>query len=120
MEAGERWMLNDVTGKPIRAWNSRGHTFRTEYDPLRRPLCSFGTGADPVNPHQELLTERRVYGEQHPEDELRNLRGKLYLHLDQAGVATNEAHDFKANLIRASRRLAREYKQAINWNAVNV
>ena len=24
MEAGERWMLNDVTGKPIRAWDSRG------------------------------------------------------------------------------------------------
>ena len=27
MEAGERWMLNDVTGKPIRAWDSRGHAF---------------------------------------------------------------------------------------------
>ena len=24
MEAGERWMLNDVAGKPIRAWDSRG------------------------------------------------------------------------------------------------
>lgn len=23
MEAGQRWMLNDVAGKPIRAWNSR-------------------------------------------------------------------------------------------------
>jgi len=31
MEAGERWMLSDVTGKPIRAWDSRGHEFRTEY-----------------------------------------------------------------------------------------
>ncbi len=37
MEAGERWMLNDVTGKPIRAWDSRGHQFRTAYDRLRRP-----------------------------------------------------------------------------------
>ena len=25
MEAGERWMLNDVAGKPIYAWDSRGH-----------------------------------------------------------------------------------------------
>src|SRR5262249_45262577 len=41
MEAGERWMLNDAAGKPIRAWNSRGHTFRTEYDELRRPVQSF-------------------------------------------------------------------------------
>jgi hypothetical protein len=24
MEAGGRWMLNDVTGKPIRTWDSRG------------------------------------------------------------------------------------------------
>ena len=32
MEAGERWMLNDVTGKPIRGWNSRKCTFQTEYD----------------------------------------------------------------------------------------
>jgi RHS repeat-associated protein len=119
MEAGRRWMLDDVSGKPIRAWDSRGHTFRTEYDSLRRPLRHFVTGADPANPNKELLTERLVYGEQHPEDELRNLRDKLYLHLDQASVITNEAHDFKGNLLRTTRRLAREYKQAIDWSAVD-
>src|SRR5262249_13245163 len=27
MEAGAHWMLNDVAGKPIRAWDSRGHNF---------------------------------------------------------------------------------------------
>ena len=37
MEAGERWMLNDVAGKPLRAWDSRDHRFRTAYDALRRP-----------------------------------------------------------------------------------
>ena len=37
MEAGERWMLNDVAGKPLYAWDSRDHRFRTAYDPLRRP-----------------------------------------------------------------------------------
>ena len=37
MEAGERWMLNDVAGKPLYAWDSRDHQFRTAYDPLRRP-----------------------------------------------------------------------------------
>ncbi|NIP68022.1 MAG: hypothetical protein GTO04_02205, partial [Planctomycetales bacterium] len=45
MEAGERWMLNDVTGNPIRAWDSRGHIFRTEYDPLRRTLRIHVIGA---------------------------------------------------------------------------
>jgi RHS repeat-associated protein len=121
MEAGARWMLNDVAGKPIRAWDSRGHSFRTEYDPLRRPLRSQVTGADSANPNQELLTERLVYGEQHPEAELRNLRGKLYLHLDQAGSVTTEAHDFKGNPLRASRRLTNgtQYRQAVDWRAVD-
>ena len=119
MEAGERWMLNNVAGNPIRAWDSRGHTFRTEYDPLRRPLRSFVAGADPVNPNQELLTERLVYGEQHPEDLQHNLRGKLHLHLDQAGVVANENYDFKSNLRQASRRLEQEYRQTVNWSAID-
>jgi len=44
MDAGERWMLNDAGGKPVRAWNSRGFAFRTEYDHLRRPERSFVGG----------------------------------------------------------------------------
>ncbi len=55
MEAGQRWMLNDVTGKPIRAWDSRDHSFRTEYDELRRPLRSFVIGADVNNQSREIL-----------------------------------------------------------------
>jgi hypothetical protein len=54
MEAGERWMLNDVMGKPIRAWDSRGHAFRTDYDELRRPLRSFVVGEDPQNASREI------------------------------------------------------------------
>ncbi len=118
MDAGERWMLSDISGNPIRAWDSRGHTFRTEYDPLRRPLRVFVTGADPDNPDAELLTERLVYGEQHPDAEQRNLRGALYVHLDQAGVATSDEHDFKGNPLRTERRLTTEYRRAIDWAAV--
>jgi RHS repeat-associated protein len=119
MEAGARWMLNDAAGKPIRAWDDRGHTFRTEYGPLRRPMRFFVTGADSANPDEELLTERLVYGEQHPEAERRNLRGKLYLHLDQAGVVASEAHDFKSNPRGTSRRFATEYRQPLNWSTVD-
>ena len=63
MEAGERWMLNDVAGKPLYAWDSRDHRFRTAYDPLRRPTDSFlheGAGT-------EILVGRSVYGETQPE-----------------------------------------------------
>ncbi|MBD2026809.1 SpvB/TcaC N-terminal domain-containing protein [Leptolyngbya sp. FACHB-711] len=119
MEAGKRWILNNVAGNPIRIWDSRGHRFRTEYDRLRRPLRSFVTGADSANPALEMLTERLVYGEQHPENESRNLRGQLYLHLEQAGAAANEAYDFKGNLLRSSRRLVKEYKKSIAWSAAD-
>ena len=121
MEAGARWMLNDVAGKPIRVWNDRGHSVRTEYDLLRRPLRSLVTGANPADPDQEILTERLVYGEQHPQAEVRNLRGKLYLNLDQAGAVTTESCDFKGNPLRASRRLTNgtQYRQSVNWATVD-
>src|SRR5437762_7913930 len=48
MDAGERWILNDVVGKPIYAWDSRDHQTRYEYDALHRPTSVFvrtGNGA---------------------------------------------------------------------------
>lgn len=121
MEAGTRWLLNDVTGKPIRSWDSRGHSFRTGYDPLRRPLRTFITGADLDNRELELLTQRLVYGEQHPEGEQRNLLGVIYLFLDQAGAVTTEDIDFKGNSLLNTRRLTNGtwYRQVVDWLAVD-
>jgi len=122
MEAGQRWMLNDVAGKPIRGWNSRGHTFRTEYDELRRPVHSFVLGADPQNPAREICFEQTLYGES-PRTGLNasqvllaNLRGKVYRQFDTAGVFTSEAHDFKGNPLRGTRRLLTDYKQTPDWS----
>jgi len=121
MEAGARWTLNDIASKPIRAWDSLAHTFRVEYDPLRRPVRSLVTGADPANANLELLTERLVYGEQHPQADGYNLRGKLFLHLDQAGAVTTDVQDFKGNPLRASRSLTEgtQYRQAVDWGPVD-
>lgn len=120
MEAGARWMLNDVLGNPLYAWDSRNYEFHTEYDPLRRPLRHYVTGANPDRPNEQLLTERLIYGEQHPEAEQRNLRGQLYLHLEQAGAVSNAAFDFKGNLLHTTRRMATEYKKALDWSAVDM
>ena len=111
MEAGERWMLNDVAGKPLYAWDSRNHQFHTAYDPLRRPTDSFlreGAGA-------ELLVGRTVYGETRPNPEANNLRGKVVQLFDQAGVVTSDDYDFKGNLLRSQRQLAQDYKTTLNW-----
>lgn len=117
MEAGERWMLGDVAGKPIRAWDSRGHAFRTEYDRLRRPLRTFVQGADPQHPVDEILFEKKEYGEGQPNELHLNLRTNLFRQSDSAGLATSEAYDFKGNLLRSSRRLAQDYKTPPNWSA---
>ena len=50
MEAGERWMLNDVTRQSRSApGTAAGHNFRTAYDALRRPTGHFVQGTDAVN-----------------------------------------------------------------------
>lgn len=120
MEAGSRWLLNDVAGKPILAWDSRGHRIRTAYDSLRRPIRHWVIGADVANPNMELLTERLVYGEQHADAEIRNLRGRRWLHFDQAGLVAAGAHDFKGNLLMASRRLTSgpQYRRSVDWGFV--
>jgi RHS repeat-associated protein len=109
MEAGQRWMLNNVAGKPIRMWDSRDHVLRTTYDALHRPTQLFvKTGSDP-----EILTEKTVYGE--GQGDAKNYRGRIYQHFDSAGVATNGAFDFKGNLLSSMRQLVQDYKTIPDW-----
>lgn len=142
MEAGARWMLNDVAGKPIRAWDSRGHNFITAYDALRRPVQQMVRGSiangeaasDPRTLNRDILVDKIEYGEPPPnasqaemDRTLRlNLRTRIYRHFDSAGVATNarldangspiQAYDFKGNLLRSTRRLARDYTAVPDWS----
>jgi len=113
MDAGDRWMLNNVAGKAIRKWDSLNRTFSTRYDALQRPTHAFVQ----VGAAEPRLLERLVYGESHPEAE-RNLRGQLYQHYDGAGVATNERYDFKGNLLQSSRQFAQNYKELADWIAL--
>jgi RHS repeat-associated protein len=129
MEAGARWMLNDVAGKPIRGWDSRGHNFVTTYDALRRPVEQYVRGtttdSDPRTLNRDILVDNIQYGEGLANAEALNLRTRTYRHSDSAGVATNarldangnplEAYDFKGNLLRSTRRLASDYTAIPDW-----
>nr|WP_233718497.1 toxin TcdB middle/C-terminal domain-containing protein [Nostoc mirabile] len=110
MEAGERWMLNNVAGKPIRMWDSRGHTFRTTYDELIRPKELWVK----IDENPAFLAEKTVYGE--GQDNTKNHRGRIYQHFDGAGVVTNEEFDFKGNLLNNTRKLVQDYKTIPNWS----
>jgi YD repeat-containing protein len=108
MEAGERWMLNDMTGKPIRAWDSRGFTRRMTYDELRRPVGLFVTENG-----VERLAECIVYGE--GQGAANNHRTRVFQVFDAAGVVTSEAYDFKGNLRHSKRGLLPDYKGEVDW-----
>jgi RHS repeat-associated protein len=108
MEAGERWVLNDVTGKPIRAWDSRGFVRRKGYDPLRR-LTALHVTEEGV----ERLAEETIYGEG-PGDAA-NHRTRVYRVRDGAGVVTSVAYEFKGNLLESRRDLLPDYRQAADW-----
>jgi RHS repeat-associated protein len=112
MEAGARWMLNDIAGKPLYAWDDRSHRFRTSYDALQRPTASFLK----ENDTPEKLVQTSVYGESYPNPEQKNLRGQLVQLCDQAGIVTSEAYDFKGNQLSSQRQLAHDYKSTIDWS----
>ncbi|MFC5744289.1 SpvB/TcaC N-terminal domain-containing protein [Actinomadura rugatobispora] len=107
-DSGERWTLPDVTGKPIRSWDSRGFRRRMTYDGLRRPLAVFV--ADTAD---ERCVQRTVYGEAAGEGA--NHRGRVHKVFDGAGVLVSEAYDFKGNLLRGTRRLPADHRSEIDW-----
>jgi RHS repeat-associated protein len=129
MEAGARWIVNDVAGKPIRAWDSRGHNFTTKYDALRRPVEQTVRGttaeSDPRALNRDTLVDKIEYGEGLVNAEELNLRTRIHSHFDSAGVTVNsgtnsntnkpEAYDFKGNLLRSTRRLASDYTAIPDW-----
>src|SRR5262249_15194905 len=108
MEAGERWTLNDVTGKTIGAWDSRGFTHRLTYDELRRT-----TGLFVTENGVERLVERTVYGE--GEGAATNHRTRVFQTFDSAGIVTKEVYDFKGNLLHSKRELLSDYKGYVDW-----
>jgi RHS repeat-associated protein len=125
MDAGDRWMLPDSTGKPLYAWDENDRVtdsgdrvleqrlFHTTYDPLRRPLEQHLS----IDGGPRLLIERFIYGETLGDAAAEhNLRGQVYQHYDASGLATNPDYDFKGNLLAAIRQLASEYTEAvIDW-----
>jgi RHS repeat-associated protein len=111
MEAGERWMLNDVTGKPIRTWDSRGFQRRMTYDALQRPVELFVTDTTGT----ESLAEKTEYGESKPDPEITNHRLKPWKVYDGAGVVVSDSYDFKGNLLISTRQLLSDYRSQVDW-----
>lgn len=131
MEAGQRWMLADVTGKTIRGWDSRGHNIRTTYDPDRRVVGRYVQGTDEANSDPRTLAgeiryEQIDYGEGQTDDQNLNLRTRVFRHHHCAGVVLNQvtdpvsqqqiAYDFKGNPLGSSRQFVEDETSLPDWS----
>jgi RHS repeat-associated protein len=122
IDAGQRWLLINILGKPLRTWDERDHEFQYFYDTLHRPTHSvvkFGDGATRLN----NIFDRIIYGEsllavgRSNEADLQavNILGKPVKHFDTGGVVLTPEYDFKGQPIFTTRRLFKYYKDVVNW-----
>lgn len=130
LDGGERWMLGDVGGHPLRAWDSRGHALRNEYDTLRRLVAQFVLGTDPASSDPrtlagELQIGRIVYGEGVAGAASLNLLTRIVQEYDTAGVLTHRGvdpdtgtevgYDFQGNLCATQRQFMLHYADLPDW-----
>jgi RHS repeat-associated protein len=117
VDAGDRWTLNDATGKPYLGWDSRDHQLQHDYDAARRPIqLLVQTGSQAA-----VLAEHVIYGDdlKHaapPNAQALNLYGRIYQQYDAAGVVTNSSFDFKGNLLASSRELLEDFTDPVDWS----
>lgn len=119
MDAGQRWLLINILGNPLRTWDERNHEFQYFYDILHRPTQSKVTGGDGDAPLNHIF-DRIFYGETETDPELKNVRGQVVLHHDTGGVIETPEYDFKGQPISTTRKLFKNYKGVVNWIDANL
>jgi RHS repeat-associated protein len=118
MDTGQRWMLPDILGNPLRTWDERNHEFQYSYDITRRPVQSKVSGGDGAG--LSHVFNRLFYGEAEPDAELKNVRGRVIRHYDTAGLLETPAYDFKGLAPMVRQKLFMHYKSLANWTDANL
>lgn len=136
MDAGDRWMINDATGKPLFAWDfnewqegtnfsDQRRLYRTEYDELHRPtrqwlrIWSRSTGSkDAFIAESNEVVERMEYQDAQADD-LNNLNGQLVRHYDSSGLLETIRRDYAGNVEEVRRTLVADMKASrVDWSSV--
>lgn len=110
MDGGERWMLNDCTGKPLYHWDSKKQEFFTHYDALHRPDWQTVKAST-----KTMMIGKTVYGA--AADKKDNLNGQVKEQYDTAGIIRNQEADFKGNMLISSRELVTNFQDLPDWSA---
>jgi RHS repeat-associated protein len=115
VDAGERWLLPDAAGQHLLGWDGLGRQISADYDALRRP-----TGLHVTLPGATSgrLAERVIYGETLTlaSAQAKNLRGAVYQHCDEAGIATTVQRDFDGHVTTTTRQLLTDFSGDIDWS----
>lgn len=119
MDAGQRWLLINILGNPLRTWDERNHEFQYLYDILHRPTQSKVLGGDGDTLLNHIF-DRIIYGETEPNPELKNLRRQVVKHYDTGGLIDTPAYDFQGQPPTTTRRLFKDYKGVANWIDANL
>ncbi|AUX37642.1 MULTISPECIES: SpvB/TcaC N-terminal domain-containing protein [Sorangium] len=114
-DAGERRVLLDIYDRPIHTWDARGAHEHRSYDRLDRVLAVRAGGL----PGLDDLVQQCVYGEDAsvPDAAARNLRGRLVVQRDTAGVRTLLAASPLGQPLAVEQRMREEYKAEVDWSA---
>ena len=120
LDRGQRWMITDMAGKIVYSWDECNHRFEIQYDSLQRPILAI---THDLKNAKDYITSRIVYGDQLLKedrsniDELqqRNVLAMAIKNYDTAGLVETYAYDFLGMPLQTERRLAKKYKQMVNW-----
>ncbi len=121
MDAGQRWLLTNILGNPLRTWDERNHEFQYFYDILHRPTHSKVIGGDGAAPLDNVF-DRVFYGETAPNPEPKNLKGRIVKHYDTGGLIETPEYDFKGQPLSTTRKLFKNYNynNVANWIDANL
>jgi len=131
MDAGQRWLLTNILGKPLRTWDERDHEFQYFYDIAQRPTHSkvISDGTTPLNHifDRVIYGESLLIGDRTDTDRLneadlqsRNVLGKAVQHYDTGGLIATSDYDFKGQPLATTRKLFSKYKEVANWSDANL
>lgn len=113
VDSGERMLLVDAAGDPLRRWDARGDLFEHRYDAGRRLLETWVTGAGGAR----RLIEATTYGEGQPQAAARNLRGQVFERRDTAGRVRFLRYDLHGQATESEQSLLADPEAAVDWSA---
>ena len=125
-DSGQQLGITNILDNIFKKWDARGFLLHTSFDKLQREISVHVSGTEiaPANPPsgwKPLVLDNTVkittYGEGVADAQLKNLFGQVSVLKDQAGRADYNSFTLTGKPVLSERRLLKDYKQEVNWDA---